>query len=132
MQFGAGNDVCVGLYTGVGVQYQHLSYDKQLAWKTRQVGELMKHMAAITFPVNDCLSSAQTWNYRSKITPHFQKPEHGKIGPIGFLIEGRRQQVLDVPRCPIASDSINRTLENVRREIVRTPFGDPSCPLTFG
>ena len=40
-----------------GCQYQHLSYDKQLAWKTRQVGELMKHMAAITFPVNDCLSS---------------------------------------------------------------------------
>src|SRR5688572_1348328 len=28
-----------------GCQYQHLSYDKQLAWKTRQVGELMKHMA---------------------------------------------------------------------------------------
>ena len=97
-----------------GCQYQHLSYDKQLAWKTRQVGELMKHMAAITFPVNDCLSSAQTWNYRSKITPHFDQPRNGEIGPIGFLHTGTRSRILDVPQCPIAMDTINRELPAIR------------------
>ena len=99
-----------------GCQYQHLAYDKQLAWKTRQVGELMKHMAAIEFPVNDCLSSEQTWNYRSKITPHFEKPRGGavEIGPIGFLAFGRRSQLIDVPQCPIAMDSINAALPEVR------------------
>lgn len=97
-----------------GCQYQHLSYDKQLAWKTRQVGELMKHMAAITFPVNPCLSSAQTWNYRSKITPHFEKAKDGDLGPIGFLAFGRRSQLIDVPQCPIAMDTINRELPAIR------------------
>ena len=97
-----------------GCQYQHLSYDKQLAWKTRQVGELMKHMAAITFPVNDCLSSDQIWNYRSKITPHFDQPRNGEIGPIGFLHTGTRSRILDVPNCPIAMDTINRELPAIR------------------
>lgn len=97
-----------------GCQYQHLSYDKQLAWKTRQVGELMKHMAAITFPVNDCLSSNQTWNYRSKITPHFEKAKDGDLGPIGFLAFGRRSMLIDVPQCPIAMETINRELPAIR------------------
>lgn len=97
-----------------GCQYQHLTYDKQLAWKTRQVGELMKHMAAIQFPVNDCLSSAQTWNYRSKITPHFEKAKDGDLGPIGFLAFGRRSTLIDVPQCPIAMDTINRELPAIR------------------
>ncbi len=97
-----------------GCQYQHLAYDKQLAWKTRQVGELMKHMAAITFPVNDCLSSPQLWNYRSKITPHFEKGHDGTLGPIGFLSFGRRSQLVDVPECPIAMDTINRELPAIR------------------
>jgi 23S rRNA (uracil1939-C5)-methyltransferase/tRNA (uracil-5-)-methyltransferase len=97
-----------------GCQYQHLSYDKQLAWKTRQVGELMKHMAAITFPVNDCLSSNQTWNYRSKITPHFEKAKDGDLGPIGFLAFGRRSMLIDVPQCPIAMETINRELPTIR------------------
>lgn len=97
-----------------GCQYQHLSYDKQLAWKTRQVGELMKYMAAITFPVNDCLSSNQTWNYRSKITPHFEKAKDGDLGPIGFLAFGRRSMLIDVPQCPIAMETINRELPAIR------------------
>lgn len=97
-----------------GCQYQHLSYEKQLAWKTRQVGELMKHMAGITFPVNDCLSSDQIWNYRSKITPHFEKGRDGDLGPIGFLAFGRRSQLIDVPQCPIAMDVINLELPEIR------------------
>lgn len=100
-----------------GCQYQHFSYDKQLAWKARQVGELMQHMAAITFPVNDCLSSEQVWNYRSKITPHFEKNKEGELGPIGFLAYGRRSQLVDVPQCPIAMDSINAALPEIRKDL---------------
>lgn len=100
-----------------GCQYQHLSYDQQLAWKTRQVGELMKHMAGITYPVNHCLSSDQIWNYRSKITPHFEKEKDGRIGPIGFLMNGRRSQLVDVPQCPIAMKEINAALPAIREDI---------------
>lgn len=100
-----------------GCQYQHLRYDSQLAWKTRQVGELMQHMAGVVFPVNPCLSSEQLWNYRSKITPHFEKPRDGVIGEIGFLAMGRRSQLVDVPQCAIAMDAINAALPAIRAGI---------------
>lgn len=97
-----------------GCQYQHLHYDKQLEWKTRQVGELMKHMANVVFPVNHCLSTPQLWNYRSKITPHFDQPRQGEIGAIGFLANGQRSRIIDVPQCHIAMDVINRELPAIR------------------
>lgn len=102
-----------------GCQYQHLQYDRQLAWKTRQVGELMQHMAGISHPVNPCLSSAQTRHYRSKITPHFERPAAGQIGPVGFLATGRRSQIIDVPQCPIAMDVINTALPAVRADLAQ-------------
>jgi tRNA/tmRNA/rRNA uracil-C5-methylase (TrmA/RlmC/RlmD family) len=101
-----------------GCQYQHFSYESQLAWKTRQVRELLKHMAGIEFPVNDCHPSPQLWNYRSKITPHFEQPREGQIGPIGFLAVGRRSQIIDVPQCPIAMDEINAELP-AQRDAIR-------------
>lgn len=100
-----------------GCQYQNLAYPAQLEWKQRQVAELLQRMAGIEHPVAPVIPSPVLYGYRSKITPHFQKPEGGKIGPIGFLREGRRQEILDVPRCPIASESINTELEKVRREV---------------
>ena len=100
-----------------GCQYQHLAYAQQLAWKTRQVGELLQHMAGIVFPVNPCLSTAQLWHYRSKITPHFEKARDGVIGEIGFLAMGRRSQLVDVPECAIAMDAINAALPAIRAGI---------------
>ena len=100
-----------------GCQYQHLDYQKQLEWKTRQVGELMKHMAGVVFPVNHCLSTEQTWHYRSKITPHFDTPRDGQIGAIGFLANGQRFRLVDVPQCEIAMDEINAAMPDLRAGI---------------
>lgn len=100
-----------------GCQYQHLAYPRQLEWKSRQVGELMKHMAGIEHPVNPCLSSGKTWNYRSKITPHFEKPRDGVMGEIGFLAVGRRSKLVDVPRCEIAMEEINAALPAIRDDL---------------
>lgn len=100
-----------------GCQYQNLAYPAQLEWKRRQVAELLRRLAGIDFPVDPPVPSPLFYGYRSKITPHFQKPEQGRIGPIGFLREGRKQEVLDVPSCPIASGTINHALENLRREV---------------
>ncbi len=100
-----------------GCQYQNLSYPAQLDWKRGQVEELLQRMAGIEHPVSPVHPSPVLYGYRSKITPHFQRPEKGKMGPIGFLIEGRRQQVLDVTCCPIASDTINERYHSLRREV---------------
>ncbi len=109
-----GEPKCPLFGTCGGCQYQHLSYQAQLDWKTRQVGELLLHMAGIEFPVQPCIPSPKIWNYRSKITPHFDHPRHGEIGPIGFLPNGRRSGIIDVPQCPIAMEEINAVLPRER------------------
>ena len=115
-----------------GCQYQHFAYAEQLAWKRRQVAELLQHMAGVTFPVAPVIGSPREFGYRSKITPHFATaggragplapppPETGGASgpalptPIGFLRQGTRFDIVDVPRCEIATDAINEKLPEVR------------------
>jgi tRNA/tmRNA/rRNA uracil-C5-methylase (TrmA/RlmC/RlmD family) len=101
-----------------GCQYQHLAYAEQLAWKQRQVAELLKHMAGVEFAVAPVVSSPKEFGYRSKITPHFNAPrDPATPPPIGFLRQGTRFDIVDVPRCPIATDAINDRLAAVRAEV---------------
>jgi len=103
-----------------GCQYQHLAYAEQLKWKRQQVEELLKFMAGVEFAVNPVIGSPREFGYRSKITPHFHcgSPiaEGGlpKPQPIGFLKQGTRFDILDVPQCPIATPEINGKLTEVR------------------
>src|SRR5204862_3133901 len=97
-----------------GCQYQHLAYPAQLEWKRRQVAELLEHMAGITFPVAPVVASPREFNYRSKITPHFNPPREGQPMPIGFLRQGTRFDIVDVPNCPIATEAINERPGPVR------------------
>jgi 23S rRNA (uracil1939-C5)-methyltransferase/tRNA (uracil-5-)-methyltransferase len=101
-----------------GCQYQHLAYPTQLEWKRRQVAELLEHMAGISFPVAPVHGSPREWGYRSKITPHFAAPRDPAVPPaIGFLRQGTRFDILDVPRCAIATDAINERLTPLRDEV---------------
>jgi 23S rRNA (uracil1939-C5)-methyltransferase/tRNA (uracil-5-)-methyltransferase len=112
-----------------GCQYQHLVYAEQLAWKQRQVTELLRHMAGIEFAVAPVVGSPREFGYRSKITPHFSAPRRGKPMtepsatnatadfPIGFLKQGTRHELIDVPRCAIATEAINVRLADVRTEV---------------
>ncbi len=114
-----------------GCQYQHLAYAEQLAWKRRQVEELLRHLAGIEFPVAPTVPSPREFGYRSKITPHFQvgranppdEPRNdgssGRLAlpPIGFLKQGSRFDIVDVPQCPIATPEINAKLTEVRAEV---------------
>lgn len=120
-----------------GCQYQHFDYNAQLNWKRQQVSELLEHMADLKHEVNPVISSPQQFNYRSKITPHFQLPRDTKPAatdpvpaaaagvtapapealPIGFLRQGTRFDLLDVPQCDIATTAINQHLPAVRAEV---------------
>ncbi|MDD2762881.1 MAG: class I SAM-dependent RNA methyltransferase [Opitutaceae bacterium] len=118
-----------------GCQYQNLAYAEQLQWKQRQVRELLQHMAGIEFEVAPVIASPREFGYRSKITPHFPAPKgrarplgappsDGRPSgpslpdfPIGFLKQGTRHEIIDVPRCEIATAAINQKLTEVRAEI---------------
>jgi tRNA/tmRNA/rRNA uracil-C5-methylase (TrmA/RlmC/RlmD family) len=113
-----------------GCQYQHLAYAEQLLWKQRQVGELLKFMVGIEPPVNPVIASPREYGYRSKITPHFRasrenerlpagKATEEDAMPIGFLRQGTRFELVDVPQCPIATPEINVKLGEVREKTRR-------------
>lgn len=103
-----------------GCQYQHYRYERQLEWKQRQVEELLEHMTTLKAPVAPVRTSDRTYGYRSKITPHFQKPNRdGAMDAIGFLQVGRRRDLVDVEHCPIAMPAINERLTSLRKEIHR-------------
>ena len=109
-----------------GCQYQHLAYPEQLRWKRQQVAELLKHMAGVEFAVNPVVGSPREFGYRSKITPHFsahprrregtggQDQAPGESHPLGFLRQGSRFELVDVPHCDIATPEINGKLAEVR------------------
>jgi 23S rRNA (uracil1939-C5)-methyltransferase/tRNA (uracil-5-)-methyltransferase len=97
-----------------GCQYQHMTYESQLQWKRRQVEELLRLRTGETIPVEPVIPSPLDYGYRSKITPHFEKPRSGVIGPIGFHHAERRSLLVDVPRCDIAVEAINQRLPDIR------------------
>jgi 23S rRNA (uracil1939-C5)-methyltransferase/tRNA (uracil-5-)-methyltransferase len=118
--------LCPVFGTCGGCQYQHFDYEAQLAWKRQQVAELLEHMAGLSHPVNPVIGSSKQLGYRSKITPHFQLPREDTPAaetPIGFLRQGTRNQIVDVPECLIATDAINAALPGVR-EGVRTKLAE--------
>ena len=82
-----------------GCQYQHLSYEAQLEWKRKQVEELFERLAGISMTAKPTIGSPKQYHYRSKLTPHFPKNKDEGF-PIGFLKQGQRRAILDVPQCP--------------------------------
>lgn len=100
-----------------GCQYQHLEYAAQLEWKTAQVADLLRLQAGLELPVKPAIASPETYNYRSKITPHFQKPKDARMGSIGFLRAGSRSEICDVKQCPIAMAPINAALPALRKAV---------------
>ncbi len=109
------NAVCHLFGTCGGCQYQHMSYHLQLEWKTRQTQELLTRMAGLNITVEPCTPSPLPWNYRSKITPHFNRPHKGKIKSIGFQSIGNSRDIVDVEQCPIAMPAINEALPSLRK-----------------
>jgi len=101
-----------------GCQYQNFQYEQQLFWKAKHVEEAFLQISNITFPVNKTYPSPNIYHYRSKITPHFPKPKEEKPRPIGFLKQGTRSRIVDVPQCPIATEEINKALPVEREKIL--------------
>jgi 23S rRNA (uracil1939-C5)-methyltransferase len=107
---------CALFGTCGGCQVQHLPYPRQVEWKTATVRALLAPLG-LGERVMEGIGSPRELGYRSKITPHHDRPRPGQPLPIGFLKVGRRSQVVDVARCPLATDAINARLTTFRAEI---------------
>lgn len=108
-----------------GCQYQHIAYEAQLKWKTRQVKELLWHMARIETDVLPAIPSPKQYGYRSKLTPHFPKPKKDRPIQIGFLRQGSRSSYVEIENCPLISEKMNQRLAEAREEIRQNHAKNP-------
>jgi tRNA/tmRNA/rRNA uracil-C5-methylase (TrmA/RlmC/RlmD family) len=107
-----------------GCQYQHMSIGIQRDWKSSQVQELLEKIGKLdpdTFPkANPTVGTDEVYHYRSKITPHYDRPIKVDVGDvkiraIGFKKKTNRS-LLDVTYCHIATEAINEKLTEYREE----------------
>jgi len=93
-----------------GCAYQHISYEHQLAIKWRQVRDALQRIGKLKdVPMRPIIPSADQYAYRNRITVHAQD------GVIGFFRRDSHR-LIDIERCPISSDEVNRALAELRAQ----------------
>jgi 23S rRNA (uracil1939-C5)-methyltransferase len=96
-----------------GCAYQHIDYAHQLEIKSRQVRDILQRIGKLKdIPMRPMIPSPLEYAYRNRITVH---AENGVIGY--FRRDSHR--LIDVERCPIAMDEVNRELAELRSHDVR-------------
>src|SRR5437773_467012 len=93
-----------------GCAYQHISYEHQLAIKWRQVRDALQRIGKLKdVPMRPIIASPEQYGYRNRITVHAQD------GVIGFF-QRDSHRLIDIERCPISSDEVNRVLTELRAQ----------------
>jgi len=110
-----------------GCQFQMIDYDLQLLHKKKVVERAFAVYPSVQRPeIQPTCASPLQYNYRTKITPHFDMPRknraEGFIPTIGFNEKGRRS-VLDIETCPIATPILNVGLKEARQKVIADVSG---------
>src|SRR3954451_14041303 len=93
-----------------GCAYQHIDYEHQLAIKWRQVRDALQRIGKLKdVPIRPIIPSPKQYAYRNRITVH------ALDGVIGFFRRDSHR-LIDIERCPISREEINRALEELRQD----------------
>jgi len=93
-----------------GCAYQHIGYEHQLSIKWRQVRDALQRIGKLKdVPMRPIIPSPRPYAYRNRITVH------ALDGVIGFFRRDSHR-LIDIERCPISSDEVNRGLAELREE----------------
>jgi len=99
-----------------GCAYQHIAYPAQLAIKSRQVEQTLRRVGKLAeVPMQPVVPSPKPYGYRNRIRVHVAEGVTGFYAADGMAL-------LDITRCPIASDEVNERLAGLRAR--RMPDGD--------
>jgi len=91
-----------------GCAYQHIDYEHQLAIKWHQVRNVLQRIGKLKdVPMRPIIPSPDQYAYRNRITVHAQD------AVIGFFRRDSHR-LIDIERCPISCDEINRALTELR------------------
>lgn len=105
-----------------GCQFQMLPYPEQLAHKRRVIEKAYENFSgldpAVIPEIGPTWGSPLQYNYRTKLTPHFNIPRgglpEGSKPPVGFQKKGQRL-VIDIEDCPIGTPAIREGLARQRK-----------------
>ena len=96
-----------------GCAYQHINYEHQLGIKWRQVRDVLQRIGKLKeVPMRPIIPSPEPYGYRNRITVHAQD------GVVGFFRRDSNR-LIDIARCPISRDEVNRALMELRAQHVR-------------
>jgi len=96
-----------------GCAYQHINYEHQLAIKWRQVRDILQRIGKLKeVPMRPIIPSSEPYGYRNRITVHAED------GVVGFFRRDSNR-LIDIARCPISRDEVNRALMKLRAQHVR-------------
>ncbi len=108
-----------------GCQLQHLDYDLQLYYKTKQIKEILQRVGEINNPpLLPTIGCQEIYHYRNKMEFSFsnkrwivaeeenQKPEDFALG---LHIPKRFDKVLDLDNCLLQSEKSNKILKTIKK-----------------
>jgi 23S rRNA (uracil1939-C5)-methyltransferase len=111
-----------------GCRLQHVAYPAQLAFKSKQVADVLERLGGLAeFELRPMIGAAETYGYRNKMeftvtrSPAPERlPEVGEGRRRGGIVVGlheadRYDSVLDVERCLLQSEAMNALLDEARR-----------------
>ncbi|MGH9863704.1 MAG: 23S rRNA (uracil(1939)-C(5))-methyltransferase RlmD [Candidatus Acidiferrales bacterium] len=98
-----------------GCDYQHLTYEKQVALKVQILRETLRRVGKVDWKGEICPHGSPPWNYRNrvqlKLAPHPAMPEALQVG---FHRAGSNT-LLAVDECPISSPKLNQLIAALNR-----------------
>ncbi|MCY8234835.1 23S rRNA (uracil(1939)-C(5))-methyltransferase RlmD [Priestia endophytica] len=95
-----------------GCQLQHMKYEAQLDYKTKQVKEVLARLGNIKdVTVHPTLGMEDPWNYRNKAQVPVGESEGGLVA--GFYKQ-RSHDIIDIERCMIQQEQNDDVVQSVR------------------
>ena len=114
-----------------GCQLQMLPYAEQLKHKTTIIEKAYRNFSNLlpeAVPaVEETVGSPLQYEYRTKLTPHFDGPPGFRRGgdktftevpPIGYLQKGTRRTI-DIEQCPIGTPAVQEGLRKERERVAK-------------
>ena len=102
-----------------GCQYQHVTYDHQLALKRQHIQDAFARIGKfIRIPLRDIIPSPSPWHYRGKAEFHVTRTPDQTI--VVGLARAASHEILDISHCEIVAPDINDDLVLLRRRVQAT------------
>jgi 23S rRNA (uracil1939-C5)-methyltransferase len=105
-----------------GCRLQHVSYSAQLAFKAKQVADVLERVGGLQgLEIRPILGAEEIYGYRNKMEFTIAPRAAGGVD-IGLHVADRYDSVLDMERCLIQSEGMNALLDEARRFFLERGF----------